>query len=292
MVLTYCRHCIIASTDQKQNDPEKSPQHKVDMQETFANSQLHEACRKGDLDRVRHILSQGLVDINSRDKKHGRTALMVAAQTGHCRVSDFHISKGATISDLDKACKNVLHWACKGGHVGMVKRVLPQYRYGKRGRCPTLLQAAMRGHRDVFEFLVCTGRSVSEVDGVGSNVLHYACRGGQLAMVKYLVSQGSVDINSSNRDRITALMMAALRGKTDVIKFLISMGANVSHVDIMGNNVLTLAIIKTHLAVVKYLVSQSSVDINGVRRSGRTPLMTAVSSGDKDVFDFLVKKGS
>ncbi|XP_046575390.1 ankyrin repeat, PH and SEC7 domain containing protein secG-like [Haliotis rubra] len=261
---------------EKQNDPEESPQHKVDKQETFVNSPLHEACRKGDLNRMIRILSKGLVDINSRDEKHGRTPLMVAAKEGHCRMFKNLMFKEAKMSEVDNDCKNALHWACEGGHAGMVECVLQQYRINinARGMHP-LMQAAHGGYRDVVEFLVCTGSNVSQVDDEGNNVLHFACRGGQLDIVKYLVSQGSVDINSSNKHGKTPLMIAAMHGYKDVFEFLVKMGANVSHVDNDGDNILHLASSRGRVEMVKHILSQNLVDVNARNKGGKTAAMIA-----------------
>ncbi|XP_046550239.1 ankyrin repeat domain-containing protein 50-like [Haliotis rubra] len=122
--------------------------------------------------------------------------------------------------------------------------------------------AAQRGYRDVLEFLVCTGSNVSQVDDDGHNVLHFACRGGQLDIVQYLVSQGSVDINSSNKHGRTPLMEAALRGHKDVFEFLVKMGANESHVDNDGDNILHLASSYGRMEMVKHILSHNLVDIN------------------------------
>ncbi|XP_046550205.1 26S proteasome non-ATPase regulatory subunit 10-like, partial [Haliotis rubra] len=259
---------------ENQNEPEKSPQH-VDKQETFVNRPLHEACRKGDLNRVNHILSQDLVDINSRDEKQGRTPLMVAAQEGNCRMFDFLISRGANMQEVDNNGNNVLHWACKGGHVDMLECVLRQYGIFKNVQTSPLIQAVRTGNRDVIEFLVSTGSNVSQVDQFGNTALHWACTGRHVAMVKYLVSQGSVDVNSRNRDGRTALMGAALKGNRNVFEFLVNMGANESHVDDDGHNILHLASSYGRMEMVRHILSQNLVDINARDKDGNTAAMIA-----------------
>ncbi|XP_067648872.1 ankyrin repeat domain-containing protein 50-like [Haliotis asinina] len=291
---TNCLHIIIiiyTSTDEKQNNLEESPQHKVDKQETFANSPLHEACRKGDLNRVSHILSQGLVDINCRDEKHGRTPLMVAAHGGHCRIFDFLINKGAKKSDVDNDCKNVLHWACKGGHAGMVDCVLPHYGIPRKKDMSPLVAAAWEGNRDVFEFLVCTGSNLSNVDSDDNNILHHASFAGKLAIVKYVVSQGSVDINSIRKDRKNPLMLAAIGGHVDVFDFLLSMGGNVSQVDVSGYNILHIATSVRHVEIVNRILSQNLVDVNARDKYGKTAAMIAKDKGELKLYNLLASRG-
>ncbi|XP_067648882.1 ankyrin repeat, PH and SEC7 domain containing protein secG-like [Haliotis asinina] len=288
----YHRRINIISTDGKQKDPEKSLQHKVDKQESFANSPLHEACRIGDLQQVKHIMSRGSVNINSKDEKHGRTPLMVAAHEGHCRIFEFLITKGANKSEVDSDCKNFLHWACMGAHVAMVDCLLQQYGIVKNVRLSPLLQAAMKGNINVFELFACTGSNVSRVDLNGYNVLHFACMGEHMSLVKYIVSQGSVDINSRSIHGLTPLMFAVVQHCKDIFDFLLSMGANVSCVDNRGRNVLHYACSQEQVAMVKYLVSRGSVDINSRRTDGMTPLMTVALKGNKYIFELLVSRGA
>ncbi|XP_067650426.1 ankyrin repeat domain-containing protein 50-like [Haliotis asinina] len=285
--------CHITSTDKEQRYPEQSPQQKVDKEEAFVNSPLHDACKKGNLTRVKRILSQGLVDINSKVGNHQKTALMVAAQEGHCEIFDFLIGKGANMSQVDDDGKNFLYWSCKGGHVGMVECVLEHYDVLTSSAMMTpLMQAAFYGYRNVCEFLVCMGASVSEVDPFGYKVLHWGCSGGHLDVVKYLLSLCILDINSRANIGKTPLMKAAHEDHTDIVELLVRKGANVLQVDGTGSNVLHWACSGGHLDVVKYLLSLCVLDINSRAQGGRTPLMEAAFKEHRDIVELLVRKGA
>ncbi|XP_067648840.1 ankyrin repeat domain-containing protein 50-like [Haliotis asinina] len=268
--------------------PEQSPQHKGDKDD----SPLHDACRKGNLRQVRRILCQGLVNINSREGSHGKTPLMVAAQEGHCRIFSFLIGKGANKSHVDNDGKNIFHWACKGGHVGIVECVLPTYGVDKNHRYMTpLMQAAYWGYRDFSEFLLCMGADISQTDQNRDTVLRWACRGGHIDMVKYLLSRNSVDINSRGKGGKTPLMAAAMRGRTDIGLLLVNMGANLSQADDVGNNVMHWGYKYGRLDLLKSILSRGNVDINSRGAHGNTPLMNAVFCGSRKVVDVLVSQG-
>ncbi|XP_046550136.1 serine/threonine-protein phosphatase 6 regulatory ankyrin repeat subunit B-like [Haliotis rubra] len=263
--------------------------------ETQEDSPLHDACRNGDLGRVKRILSRGLVDVNSRDEKHRKTPLMVAAQEGHRRLFAFIVIKGANVSHIDQYGDNVLHLACRGGHMGMVKDVVTQYMIdinckGMYGSTP-LLQTVYCGHRDVLKFLVSNGAKLSHVDDYGENILHWACRGGHVGVVKDILTQYSVDINSRENHGETPLMKAASGGHRNVLEFLVRLGANISCVDDDGDNILHHASVGGHAKTVQHILSQDIMDINSRGKYRRTPLMGAAYYGHRKVVDLLVSKG-
>ncbi|XP_046550137.1 ankyrin repeat and EF-hand domain-containing protein 1-like [Haliotis rubra] len=289
-----CKSRNYVKTDVKRNYPRKR---EVNKQDSFANSPLHNACKKGDLKRVRRILSRGLVDMNIRDEKHGGTPLMVAAQEGHCRIFSYLIRNGADMAQVDNDGKNILHWAYKGGHMGVVECVLPLYGVDINSmHHPAIKQAAWGGGQiDVVEFLLCMGANVSQVDDGGSSVLHWACMAGHVSMVQYLLSQGSVDINSRGFDGITPLMVAArfghvlfpgrfgrtplMRaayvGRINVFDQLVKKGGLTRLVDDNGNNILHLASLGGRVGMVKHILSLDMADINARDKDGKTAAMIA-----------------
>ncbi|XP_046543615.1 serine/threonine-protein phosphatase 6 regulatory ankyrin repeat subunit B-like [Haliotis rubra] len=274
----------------KQNYPEICPQLKADKKET-----LHDACRKGDLGLVRSILSRGLVDVNSRDDKYRMTPLMVAAHEGHRRLFAFLVRTGANVSHVDENGDNVLHLARRGGRMRFVKYVVTQYSVdinskGMYGSTP-LLQAVYCGHRDLLKFLVTKGANLSHVDDDGGNILHWACRGGHVGVVKEILTQYNIDVNSRENHGETSLMKAASKGHLGVFLFLVSKGANVSNVDEKGDNILHHASIGGHAKMVQHILSQNLVDINSRGKYGRTPLMRAAYYGHRKVFELLVSRG-
>ncbi|XP_067650397.1 ankyrin repeat domain-containing protein 17-like [Haliotis asinina] len=279
----------------KRNTHERCKQEKEDKMETHDNRQLHKACRKGDLGRVKHILFQGSVDVNSRGEKHRKTPLMVAAQEGHVKIVHFLVRKGADVSLVDENGDNVLHMACRGGLMAIVKYIVKHNTVdinskGMRGSTP-LLQTVYCGYMDVFIFLVSKEANVSHVDDDGENILHLACRGGHEYMVRYVLEECSVDINSRGNNGETSLMKAASEGHIHVFGCLMSFGANRHLVDTDGDNILHHASIAGHGNMVVFIVTREMVDINSRGKYERTPLMRAAYYGHREICDLLVRFG-
>jgi ankyrin repeat protein len=77
-------------------------------------------------------------------------------------------------------------------------------------------------------------------EGFAANSHRYA-PGGMLAAVQYLVDELSADVNAADHEGNTALHHAAARGDNEMIKFLVSRGANVKAVDREGRTTVDMA---------------------------------------------------
>lgn len=74
------------------------------------NSDFLDAVKKGDNDTV-EALTENDIDLNVKDKKYGRTALIWAVIKGHKETVKILIAKGADTTVKDKNSKSALEWA-------------------------------------------------------------------------------------------------------------------------------------------------------------------------------------
>jgi len=79
-----------------------------------AGQELHEATRRGDVNRVIQLLDGG-ADINSKDK-FGQTLLMNAAHLGHADLVQLFIERGAELNTTAKYNLSALMLAIINGH--------------------------------------------------------------------------------------------------------------------------------------------------------------------------------
>ncbi|XP_071085233.1 ankyrin repeat domain-containing protein 50-like [Haliotis cracherodii] len=223
---------------------------------------------------------------------------MWAARRGHTEVKDLLLRKGADRELVDGVGNNILHWACYGGHVEMVKHVVSNTivdinSRGQDGRTP-LMCAARNGKLDMFNILLSEGGLPSELelDKDGDNILLLACSGGNVDIVKYVLSLKTVGTNGRGQSGRTSMMVAAYKGHENIFDEPLKEGADVTLVDEAGDNVLHSACQGGHVDVVSRVLMQGKVDINKQGLYRRTPLMMAARLGHKEIFDLLMSEGA
>ncbi|XP_067655371.1 ankyrin repeat domain-containing protein 50-like [Haliotis asinina] len=255
---------------------------------------LHTACIGGSVDICKYLLSNDKAGIETRGQ-YNYTPVMVAANKGHRELFDVFVSRGCDLSVVDGNGNNILHVACLGGNVDICKYLLSKDKVaiecrGKYNWTP-VMRAANKGHRELFNFLVSKGCDLAVVDGVGNNILHVACLGGNVDICKYLLSNDKVGIENRGQHNSTPLMLAANKGHKELFDFLVSKGCDLSIVDANGNNILHVACLGGNVDICKYLLSNNIVGIESRGQHNRTPVMLAANKGHKELFDFLVSRG-
>jgi len=121
--------------------------------------------------------------------------------------------------------------------------------------------------------------------------IHEAAAKGDLADIKRHLQKGA-DVNIKDDNDWTPLLYSAFYGKQDVVKFLISKGADVNVTSRnTGWTPLHVAADKGHLEVVKILVS-AGANVNAKDILGMTPIRSALGDSHKDVIEFLKQHGA
>lgn len=106
---------------------------------------------------------------------------------------------------------------------------------------------------------------------------------------EYYIS--GADINKEDREGLTPLCWACLRGKLQVAQCLVERGANLNHTDKTGRTPLDLAAFQGNQMLVQFLLDRGAaiehVDINGMR-----PLDRAIGCRNIQVVQCFLKKGA
>jgi len=101
--------------------------------------------------------------------------------------------------------------------------------------------AAYYGHTQALEALLQAGADACTIDKKGNNAFMGVAFKGHDQVAKWLLENTGCNVNHQNYAGQTALMMASLFGREEMIKLLLEHGANKDLVDNQGNTSIKLA---------------------------------------------------
>ena len=121
--------------------------------------------------------------------------------------------------------------------------------------------------------------------------IHIASQNGHLQIVQYLIEEQNVDKDIKGNADWTPLHYVCWKNKGNsqfpIVKYLISIGANIEAKDGIGKRPLHCACEKGDLPIVKFLISKGA-EIEPKDKNHKTPLNYASNSGKIDVVKFLL----
>lgn len=110
---------------------------------------------------------------------------------------------------------------------------------------------------------------------------------GQLELVKLLISQESIDINSVDEYGNTAIVLAAMNGHIEIIKYLTNHGGNIHSITNDDCNAVIVVAMYGQLETLTYLISQG-VNSKSSNSYGYTALMVAVENNHTEIVKYLI----
>lgn len=124
----------------------------------------------------------------------------------------------------------------------------------------------------------------------GDTPLIMACRSGQLEIADKLVMWAGADIHKKNKSTNTALHLAALKGRTEIVRMLIETGADIHAQNHEGDTPLMKAAVNGHTETACLLI-EAGASLDKKNKAHRTPLMFASHFGQVEFARLLLKGG-
>ncbi len=163
--------------------------------------------------------------------------------------------------------------------------------------CETLLHnAAWSGSIKKCELLIKNGLNVNAKTKDGSTPLHSIAWSHdelpeKLSLIKVLVKHGA-EIDAQTERVGTPLLVAIHKGKLEIGRRFIELGANVNFRDDRKQTALHKAANNKKCAVVSFCeeLIEAGADVQAVDDEGKTPLHVAASNGRADLCNLFVKK--
>lgn len=214
---------------------------------------LHDASFAGHVVVVKQLLYAG-ADLTSTTDT-GFTPLHCAAEKGFLDIVNLFLDRnaGRELSDPD-GC--LLDMAVKGRNEEVVRRFVDAG-VNVNAQSPKKWTALLRACREkdlaIVELLLEHGAKPDLADYHGLTPLIHASNVGDLSIVRKLVCECSVNVNSQSIDGLTALHMAAQDGHASVVDFLLSRGADANALFLGNTTPLSMATWDLQIDVITHL---------------------------------------
>jgi ankyrin repeat protein len=152
---------------------------------------------------------------------------------------------------------------------------------------PVLLIAARAGNAATVDVLLAGRARVDARNRFGDTAVMVAALGGRLDIVQKLVARGA-GLNGSGW---TPLIYAATGGHDDVVRYLLAEGANIDAQSPNGTTALMMAVREGRFTTAELLIARDA-DVNRRNQDGASALDWAKRSGDKELVARLKRAGA
>ena len=260
---------------------------------------------KGSLEIPQLLIDRG-VKIDAQDDK-GVSALMIAAEKDRLDLVQLLLAKNGRLELKDLEGATALDHAVTEGHSEVAKLLLSKgapslgnYQNEKSlleaVRNFALLRAAYSNSIGEVRDVIAAGADVNSRTRRGDSALMQAIENsyGDNEVAVFLVEHGS-DINATNDDGDTPLMVAAAGNNDGATKLLLDHKADVRVVNKKNQTALHIASAALHAKIVAAILASGSQDVNQKDADGRTPLLLAANNESfvpDEVMESLLSKGA
>lgn len=217
----------------------------VSAKDRWANTPLADAIDNGHITVQQLLKAHGAIYEKRNSDEMLHYELMRGSADGDLEAVRAKIVAGADVTRCDYDRRTPLHLACSEGHMEVAELLLVNGASSevrdRKGRSP-VDDAVNNGHRNILRILRQYGavipRHLFEAQPEleyqrGIDLVEHAARG-RLVAIKQALAQG-VDPNFKDYDNRTALHLACIEGRLDVVRVLLHAGANVSAEDRWGS---------------------------------------------------------
>ncbi|KAI3326000.1 ankyrin [Xylariaceae sp. AK1471] len=225
------------------------------------------------------------------------TPLMYAAQAGQADIVRLLLHTGADPGRVCRRGQTALHRACERNHDAVVREIISSPKDvaanaldgGSRG-LSALMWAVFNNNSDIIKHLLMRKDldiNLKRPDHHELTAFHHCVLNGQIDIAKLLLSDGRVAIESMNSYRLTALLLAVIRGYGEMVALLLEWGADADTRDIYDGPPLLRAVDENSLECVRILV-EHGVDYKFKDCHGRGILHGCANHGRSTIMRYLL----
>jgi ankyrin repeat protein len=231
----------------------------VNARNDYGSTPLSEAAVVGNVEVIRKLLAAG-ADVESANAD-GMTALMIIARTSNVEAAKLLLKRGAKVNTRERwREQTALMWAAAEGQPAMVKLLL---QHGAEVDARSLVN-------DWERQVTAEPRKQARPSG-GFTPLLYAARRGCAECARLLLD-GGANVNLTDPDRVTPLLLATINLNFDTAAVLVRRGADVNKWDTWGRAPL-----------------YAAVDVNTVPTGGRADRPSLDRTTGTELIEMLLK---
>jgi len=154
-----------------------------------------------------------------------------------------------------------------------------------------LMVASKMGELSLAKQLVELGANVNERTATGGTPFMFAVLGDHIGVAQWLHSRAAA-IDASGSNGWTAMTIAAAKGQSEMLRWLLSIGADLNAIDVYQFTPLMRAVDNRHLESVMALISSGKADLDARDESGNSSLHHAVANDDLAMVKLLMGAGA
>ena len=259
---------------------------------------LHYAAMKNYKKLIRFLTRnpQHKVLLDAPENRQSDTPLIIAVRCQNEGVLRLLLDAGADVNVPNAHGESVLFWAIKRQKSNLVRMLL------KRGADPNqlvrhgltlLILAIMTGCLDLVKALLEEGCDVEQPDCQGHRPLAWAVASDDIATANLLISYNTkATVHSSgNGEERSPLAWAVMMGSVDMVRLLLSQGADIEQTQPDRRGPLIWAVIHRDISVAEVLL-QNGARPNEADGNGQTALVWAILNSDKEMVQLLLEYGA
>lgn len=262
----------------------------INIQNGAGDTALHIAVRNGNLDLIKFLISQQASI--SQPNYTNLTPLVIAYDANNIDIAKYFLINGASFDEI-ATCRDTRTEAAAG--LQEFARICQEIRTHAHETSQSFFHAAcsFSTRVEVVKALLMHDPDLlNKVGDNGNTPIHIAASSGSLEILRYLISQGA-DMNIESSLGLTLLHVAAYSNQLPILQLLIEeYGVAVTSTIKNGATCLHIACAAGNIDIVHYLWANFP-ELHTIRDSnGNAPLHIAVTNNKLDIVKYLIEEGN
>ncbi|XP_055999743.1 uncharacterized protein LOC125677291 [Ostrea edulis] len=250
---------------------------------------LHTASWNGELQMSCYIIQTYPDLLHSVDNDGWNAALYVAGGE-NVKILQLLADNGVDVKHKNNIGWSILHVACIHSNLEMSRYIIQTYpdllHSVDNDGLNAALHAARAGNVKILQLLADNEVDVRHKNNNGWNILHVACRNGELEMSRYIIQTYPDLLHSVDNEGWNAALLAAGGENVRILQLLADNQVDVKHKNI-GWSILHVACIHSNLEMSRYIIQTYPDLLHSVDNDGLNAALHAARGGNVKILKLL-----